>query len=152
MPRIHFQLQTEISPDGVLAALTDFTERRAQVWPNIDAAHFKLHGVGAGWADVTEGNGLAGGIWERSRYEWGTTPGTLRTTTTESNTWKPGSGWNYQLTPTPNGGTRIDVSVLRLGRGVKGRILGITLAVVGARILRSDMQKVLSRIGRATTT
>lgn len=52
--------------------------------------------------------------------------------------------------PTPTGGTRIDVSVLRLGRGIKGRILGFTLAVFGSRILRSDMQKVLSRVqGRA---
>jgi len=53
--------------------------------------------------------------------------------------------------PTPTGGTSIDVSVLRLGRGIKGRILGITLAVFGARILRTDMQKVLSRIGPPTT-
>ncbi len=151
MPSIRFQLQTELSPEAVLAALTDFSDRRAQVWPNIDAAHFKIHGVGAGWADVTEGNSLAGGIWERNRYDWGTTPGTIRITTIESNTWKPGSGWNYQLMPTPTGGTSIDVSVLRLGRGIKGRILGITLAVFGARILRTDMQKVLSRIGPPTT-
>src|SRR6266849_2098930 len=151
MPRIHFQVQTEITPGGVLAALTDFTERRAQVWPNIDVAHFKVHGSGAGWADVTEGNSLAGGIWERSRYEWGTTPGMIRTTTLESNTWRPGSGWSYQLKPTPTGGTRIDVTVLLLGRGIKGRTLGITLAFFGAHILRSDMQQVLRRIGSATT-
>ncbi len=108
----------------------------------------KIHGVGGGWADVTEGNSLAGGIWERNRYEWGTTPDTVRITTIESNTWKPGSSWNYRLIPTPTGGTRINVSVLRLGRGIKGKILGITLAVFGARILRSDMQKVLSLVGQ----
>jgi hypothetical protein len=42
-------------------------------------------------------------------------PGTLRITIIEPNTWKPGSSWTFRLMPTPTDGTRIDVSVLRLG-------------------------------------
>lgn len=142
MPRIHFELETSLNPDQVVSVLTDFSPRRAQVWPNIDRDHLKVHGQGAGWADVTEGNALAGGIWERSRYEWAKEPGRVTITTSESNVWKPGSGWDYRLMPTTRG-TRISVDVRRHGHGPKGILLGLLLSVTGARILRANMRQVL---------
>jgi len=138
-----------MSPDTVLAVLTDFSAHRAEVWPNIDKAHFTVHGQGAGWADVTEGNSVAGGIWERNRYEWGGAPGKLVITTLESNTWKPGSRWDYEITARPTGGSRIDVTVLRLGRGVMGTLLGLLLSAFGSRILSSDMRKALKPLEAA---
>jgi hypothetical protein len=143
MPRIHFDVNTSLSPDQVLAVLTDFSPRRADVWPNIDKEHLQIHGQGPQWADVTEGNALAGGIWERSRYEWGEEPGRVTITTLESNVWKPGSGWDYRLTPSPTGGTAIRVDVRRNGHGPKGLLLGLVLAMVGARLLRGNMHQVL---------
>ena len=142
--RIHFHLQTRLPPDAVMAALTDFGSGRAEVWPNIDAAHFELHARGPGWADVTEGNSVAGGIWERSRYEWNGSR--LSVITQDSNTWARGSRWDYRLTPATGGGTDIEVDVVRIGRGLKGRLIGAVVGVIGARRLRSDMEKVLSRI------
>lgn len=150
VPLIRFQVDSAVSPEAVLAAMTDFSEHRAEVWPNIDKAHFRVHAQGPGWADVTEGNSLAGGVWERNRYEWGRAPGTLLITTIESNTWKPGSSWNYQVTARP-GGSRIDVTVLRHGRGVKGTLLGLLLAAFGSRILSADMRKVLRSLPRSAS-
>lgn len=147
MPQVHFELETALPPDAVLRVLTDFSDRRAQVWPNIDKDHLKVHAQGPGWAEVTEGNARAGGIWERNRYEWGQEPGRLTIMTVESNTWKPGSRWDYRLTPAGGGGTRVSVDVLRMGRGAKGVLVGTVIGLFGSRILRADMATVLAQAG-----
>lgn len=146
MPTVHFQVQTSLSPAVVMATLTDFSERRAKLWPNIDAAHYKLHAQGPGWAEVTEGNAVAGGIWERNRYEWDAAAGRLTITTLESNTWAPGSRWEYLLQPAASGRTRVDVTAVRVGRGLKGGLVGVAIAIAGRRKLKSDMEKVLAAV------
>ena len=133
---------TDLPPDRILGALTDFSDRRADVWPKIDEAHFRVHGQGPGWADVTEGNILA---WERNRYEWNAA-GEVTVTTVESDTWAPGSQWRYRLQPTATGGTEIQVTVVRTGRGPRGLVIGALITWFGRRILRADMEKVLTRI------
>ena len=145
MAHIHFQLETELAPGTVLTALTDFGPRRAQIWPNIDDQHFKVHSQGAGWAQVTEGSSVAGGVWEREKYTWDATIGAVAVETVDSNTWGPGSRWDYKLTPTARGGTKIDVTVERHGKGWKGRLIEVELVVVGARMLRSQMEQALAR-------
>jgi hypothetical protein len=146
---IHFELQSPLAPDAVLAALTDFGPKRAEVWPNIDSAHFKVHSQGPGWAEVTEGNSVAGGVWEREKYSWDAATRTLAIETLDSNTWGPGSRWDYRLTAGPAGGTTIAVSVVRNGKGFKGRALGIALSVAGAAMLRSQMAQALAGISPA---
>lgn len=134
-----------LSPDRVLAAITDFGPRRAQVWPNIDEKHFQLHGQGPGWADVTEGSSAAGGVWERERYTWDAIAGTVSVETTDSNIWGAGSRWDYKLSPTAQGGTEINVRVERRGKEWKGRLIELGLLAVGARTLRRQMQRALAR-------
>jgi hypothetical protein len=146
MPTLHFQVRTELGPDAVLAALTDFSARRAQIWPNIDADHFVVHSQGPGWADVTEGSSVAGGVWERNRYEWDAASHRLSVVTQDSNPWGPGSRWDYQLSPAAGGGTDVDVRTVRIGLGIKGRLLGVVIALTGRARLSSDMEKVLARI------
>jgi hypothetical protein len=90
MPKIEFDVTSGVAPERFIGALTDFSPKRAEIWPNIDEQHLKVHEVGDDWADVTEGSSLAGGVWERNRYDW-STPGTVRVETTESNTWRPGA-------------------------------------------------------------
>jgi hypothetical protein len=143
---VHFKLQSRLAPDAVLSALTDFGPSRAEVWPNIDTAHFKVHGQGPGWAEVTEGSSVAGGVWERERYSWDTASHTVAIETLDSNTWGPGSRWDYRLTPAPAGGTTIEVTVVRNGKGWKGRLIGIGLSLAGARMLRSQMERALARV------
>jgi len=145
MARIHFRLDSKLAPGAVLDALTDFGPRRAQVWPNIDDEHFKLHGEGPGWAEVTEGSSVAGGVWEREKYTWDATSGSVAVETIDSNTWGPGSRWDYKLSPTAQGGTGIDVTVERHGKGLKGKLIELGLVVAGTGILRSQMEQALAR-------
>jgi hypothetical protein len=145
MARVHFQLETKLAPSAVLAALTDFGPRRSQVWPNVDEQHFKLHGQGPGWAEVTEGSSVAGGVWEREKYSWDATTGAVSVETMDSNTWGPGSRWDYKITPATGGGSQIDVTVTRLGKGWKGRLIEVGLAAAGTRMLRSQMEQAMER-------
>ena len=134
---------TPLPPDKVLDVLTDFSDRRPVIWPNIDHDHFRVHDQGPGWADVTEGNVLA---WERNRYEWNAGAGEVTVSAVESDSWAPGSQWRYRLQPSAAGGTEVDVTVVRIGRGLRGKLLGALVSVFGVRRLRSDMEKVLARV------
>jgi hypothetical protein len=149
MPTIRFQVLTGLPPDRVLRALIDFSDQRPIVWPNIDHAHFRVHGLGPDWADVTEGNALA---WERNRYEWNAASGEVSVRALESDAWAPGSRWQYKLLATPTGGTRIEVTAVRTPRTLRGRLIAIALPIFGRRVLRSDMEKVLERLGRGPST
>jgi hypothetical protein len=145
MARIHFRIESKLSPGEVLAALTDFGPRRSQIWPNIDDRHFKLHDQGPGWAEVTEGSSVAGGVWEREKYTWNAGTGTVAVETLDSNTWGPGSRWDYKVTPGTQGGSAIDVTVERRGKGLKGRVIEAGLAVAGTGMIRSQMEQALKR-------
>ena len=146
MARMHFHVETELTPAVVLQTLTDFSASRAEAWPNIDAAHFKVHEVGPSWAEVTEGSSVAGGVWERNRYEWDAAAGRVSATTLDSNTWAKGSRWDYRLTPRAGGGTDVEVQVVRTGRGLKGKLLELAVGLAGARRLRGEMEKVLAGV------
>jgi hypothetical protein len=143
---VHFKVESALAPEAALAALTDFGPSRAEVWPNIDSAHFKVHDQGPGWAEVTEGSSVAGGVWERERYTWDAAAGTVAIETLDSNTWGQGSRWDYRLTPASGGGTTIDVTVVRNGKGWKGTVIGIALSLVGTRMLRTQMERALARV------
>jgi hypothetical protein len=145
MAHIHFRLETKLAPGAVLGVLTDFGPRRAETWPNIDDQHFKVHSLGPGWAEVTEGSSVAGGVWEREKYTWDALNGTVSAETLDSNTWGPGSRWDYKLTPTTQGGTEIDVTVERHGRGWKGRLIEVGLAAAGTGMIRSQLEQALAR-------
>jgi hypothetical protein len=144
MPRIEFDLTTGVSPDRFVAALTDFSPTRADIWPNIDERHLKVHQVGADRADVTEGSSLAGGVWERNRYDW-STPGTVRIETIESNTWRPGSSWLYRVEPTDTG-SHIQVTVDRRPATLRGRLIAVLLVLAGRRALRRATEQVLRKL------
>jgi len=70
----------------------------------------------------------------------------VRLTTIDSNIWRPESGWVYSLTPRADGGTDIDLVVVRKGRSVRGRFRAAIMAVAGKAILRSDLHKSLRAI------
>ena len=147
VPRIQFRVETERPPATVLAALTDFGPHRAEVWPNVDSDHFKVHDQGPGWAEVTEGSAVAGGVWERERYSWDGGAGIVSVETLDSNIWGPGSRWEYRLSPAPSGtGTLVDVDVTRNGKGLKGGLIGLALSLVGTGMLRSQMQFALNNV------
>ena len=142
MPTVHFNVETDLPLEAVLRALTDFSDRRPALYGNIDVAHFKVHGQGAGWADATEGNILA---WERNRYDWEADAGRVTVQTIESDSWRPGSRWEYRLGPRPGGGTDVEVTVIRQPKTVRGWLIALGLPLLGRRVLRRDLEKVLVR-------
>jgi hypothetical protein len=131
MPTIHFKETTTSTAEQFIAGLTDFGPGRSKLFGNSADDYLKVHDQGPGYADVTEGSK---GVWERLRYDW-SDPGRVVMITTDSNTWGGASGHTYTFTRKPDGTTDIDVVVVRQGKNLKGRLLGVLLGAGGKRVL-----------------
>ena len=46
MPRIEFTVASELPPERIMAAATDFSDRRPDLWPNISRRFYKVHDKG----------------------------------------------------------------------------------------------------------
>lgn len=141
MPTTDFTVHTSLSPAEVMTLFTDFGPERVKRWPNLTEGKYEVHGLGEDWAEVTEGNSMG---WERERYTWDVSAGTVSIETLESNLWGPGSGWRYQLTPVA-GGTDVRVTLTRVASSLGGRLIGALIPIVGARTLSKQFQSVLRR-------
>jgi hypothetical protein len=141
MPTTRFTVHTSLSPSEVLGLFTDFGPDRTSRWPNVDDAHFKVHNLGPDWAEVTEGNAMG---WERERYSWDAAASTVAIDTLDSNLWGQGSGWHYELTPAA-GGTDVHVTLTRVPKSFRGRLIGALIPIVGARTLGRQFQSVLRK-------
>src|SRR5215469_2052598 len=133
---IHFYRTTTLTPEQFVAGLTDFGPGRSKLFGNSADEKLKVHDRGSSQADVTEGSG---GIWERLRYDW-SDPNHVALTTTDSNTWGGASGHTYTFTRRPDGLTDIDVVVVRDGKNLKGRLLGLVLGTVGKGVLEKEFK------------
>ena len=142
MSAIHFHQRTTLTPEQYVAALTDFGPGRAKLFANSTDDYLKVHQRGRTQADVTEGSG---GIWERLHYDW-SDPDHVVLTTTDSNTWGGASGHTYTFTRRPDGLTDIDVVVVREGKNLKGRLLGVVLGTIGTGVLKKAFEKSVSAI------
>jgi hypothetical protein len=127
MSKIHFHQTTTATPEQYVAGLTDFGPGRAKLFGNSADRDLKVHSVGRTEADVTEGSG---GVWERLHYDW-SDPDHVVLTTTDSNAWGRASGHTYDFTRNADGTTDIDYVVVREGKNLKGRFLGVVLGSVG---------------------
>jgi hypothetical protein len=145
---MHFTLRTTATPEQFRAGLTDFGPGRAKLFANSKDGYLQVHSLGATDADVTEGSA---GIWERLHYDW-SDPNHIVLTTTDSNTWGGASGHTYTLTPQADGTTEIDVVVVRDGKNLKGRVLGVLLELGGKRVIAKAFANTLKAIeARAQT-
>jgi hypothetical protein len=131
MPTIHLHQTTTATPAQFLAGLTDFGPGRSKLFGNSADGYLKVHDQGPDYADVTEGSR---GIWERLHYDW-SDPNRVVLTTTDSNAWGGASGHTYTFTPQSNGTTDVDVVVVREGKNVKGRMIGVLAGTIGKRAL-----------------
>ena len=129
--QIHFHRTTTLTPEQYIAGLTDFGPGRSKLFGNSADEYLKVHHLGRTEADVTEGSG---GIWERLHYDW-SDPNHVVLTTTDSNTWANSSGHTYDFTRRPDGLTDIDVTVVRDGKTLKGKLLGLVVGSVGKGVL-----------------
>ena len=142
MATIHLHKTTTSTPEQFVAALTDFGPGRKDLFPNSTDDYLEVHGQGPTEADVTEGSS---GIWERLHYDW-SDPNRVVMTTTDSNTWGGNSGHTYTFTRQSGGTTDLDVVVVRDGKTLKGRALGIVLAIFGKRVLGGALEKTVKAV------
>jgi hypothetical protein len=136
MSTIHLHHTTTLTPAQYVAGLTDFGPGRSKLFANSADAYLKVHRRGRTHADVSEGSG---GVWERLHYDW-SDPSRVVLTTTESNVWGGQSGHTYTFMPNADGTTKIDVTVIRDGKNLLGRLLGLVLGTIGKRVLKSAFE------------
>ena len=131
MATLQFHQNAALTPEQYIAGLTDFGPGRSKLFGNSADEYLTVHRRNASQADVTEGSG---GIWEQLHYDW-SNPNHVVLTTTNSNVWGGASGHSYTFTRRPNGTTDIDVTVVREGKNLKGRLLGFVLGTIGRQVL-----------------
>ena len=131
MSTIHLHQTTRLTPEQYVAGLTDFGPGRSKLFGRSADGYLKVHSQGPSEADVTEGSS---GIWERLHYDW-SNPNHVVLKTTDSNVWGGRSGHTYNFTRNPNGTTDIDVDVVRDGKNLKGRMLGLVVGTVGKGVI-----------------
>lgn len=142
MAHVSADQDTTVPPQAVLGALTDFSDKRLELWPNIDRKYYKVHQLTETSADVTEGSR---GIWERTRYDW-STPGRVRIEVLDSNAFRPGSYWIYSVEQRPEGGSHVHLEFLRTPRNAKGLALSALLSVAGRKIFGDFLAETLHRL------
>lgn len=142
MAHVSAEMDTTVPPEAVIGALTDFSDKRLQLWPNIDRKYYKVHQVSGTSAEVTEGSR---GVWERTRYDW-SEPGTVRIEVRDSNAFRPGSYWVYSVRPRPQGGSHVHLEFLRRPRNAKGLLLSALLSVAGRKIFGDFLGETLHRL------
>ena len=145
MAHVTTDADTTASPERVIRALTDFSSKRFELWPTVDRAYFKVESSGDTRAEVTEGNGALGGIWEKGQYDW-SNPGTVRIDVTDSNAFKRGSYWVYQVTPRPDGGSHVHMEFDRRPRSLRGRLASALFKVAGRQIYGKQLRETLHRV------
>ena len=140
MPVLHVSIASPLPPQEALQRLTDFSPARAEAWAGVDDDNLVVHGTGEGWAEVTEGNKLG---WERERYTWDAAANTVSAVTLSSNIWASGSGWNYTIMPEGTG-SRVEVTAVRKGYGIKGKLVGALFSLIGERLITSSTTAALA--------
>ena len=148
MPTIRLRRTTTSTPAQFLAALIDFGPGRSQLFGNSADEYLKVHRRGASNADVTEGSG---GIWERLHYDWSDRNRVVMKTT-DSNVWGGRSGHIYTFASRPDGTTDVDAVVVREGKNLRGRALGLVLGTVGKRVLEKAFRNTIKAIEQRNGT
>ena len=104
---MRFDVTTRASPGQVLRALTDFTDRRLQIWNRtLDPKTYEAREVGDSWAVARESTS-GSPFWVVARYDW-SDPTVVRWTVVESSYGGHGAG-SVRIAPTDDGGSRLHV-------------------------------------------
>lgn len=103
---MRFDLATRASPEQVLEAMTDFTDRRLSIWRTLDPEVYEVREVGDAWAVAREGSPRSP-FWVVVRYDWAD-PRVVRWTELETNHGDPGEGF-MRIRPHAGGGSELHV-------------------------------------------
>jgi hypothetical protein len=149
MTRIVLDLDSPCPAKRVIEALTDFSDRRPEVWPGLAKEFFEVYSVGETSAEVREGSTMPIKVWARERYDW-STPGTVRWTVMESNFCTPGSGVAVSVTEGRDGGSHVHLEWERHPSNARGRVAIVFMRLAGRQILRNYLGGVLTRLATGT--
>jgi hypothetical protein len=140
MPKFSFQLDVRDPPAQVIGKMVDFSDRRPEIWPNLTARLYRVHALGPGTADVTEGTALPGvDIWERVTYEW--TDSVVHGVLTDGRIFKPGGTFQFRVEP-HGGGSRIYNDYDRRTKTLLGRSLGVFLQLTNGAVIQRAFRRV----------
>jgi len=146
MAHVELDIATPLSPERVIGALTDFSERRPEIWPGLHPSLYEVHSVVDTWAEVKEGSRAPGmTVWAIEYYDW-SIPDTVTWTVKESDFCTPGSSVSAQVRPGPGGGSRIHVTWNRTGVGFKGRMLVRIIKLSGGKLVAASIKAGLDKM------
>jgi hypothetical protein len=147
MPTVRISLSTRVTPEQVLAAAHDFSQRRIDVWPAVRAEHFVVHERGGTTADVTEGTPTGIGTnWERCDYDW-SRAGLVVATVTDSNVYAvPGSVWQITAAPGEDA-TLVEMTwIRRFRRTPRGLLFGTAFRLLGRPLFGRYARDVIANL------
>lgn len=136
---------TRVAPQRFVDALIDFDNRASGLWGNSDVSFLEVHHRGENTAEVTEGSKVAGGIWQRYRYDW-SAPGVVRLDVLDGNAFGEGSWWEYRITERPDGGGVIQLTIHRKPTTRKGKLLEPFLRLGAPLFFGRDLRATLRRL------
>lgn len=130
----------------MISGLTDFSERRPEIWPGLHPSLYEVRSVGDTWAEVKEGSRLPGmAVWAVERYDW-SVPGTVTWTVKESNFSAPGSSVSAQVRPGPGNSSRIHVTWNRTGVDLKSQMMLWMVKLSGGRPVAASIKQGLDKM------
>ena len=151
MPKVELDVETSASPERVRAALLDFSDRRPDVWPGIDASLYEVYLVGDTFADVQEGSKMPGmTVWAKEHYDW-SAPELITWTVQESNFCAPGSYVSAMIGSREDGGSRIHVVWNRTPTSIGGRLATLLIRLTRGKPVATSLRKALAKLERPPT-
>lgn len=112
---MRLEVTTLASPERVREALTDFTERRLQIWKRtLDPKTYEARALGDTWAVAREST-AGPPFWVVCRYGW-SDPTVIRWTVEESSWGGSGTG-SVRIAPVDGGGSRVRAEWTQTGVG-----------------------------------
>lgn len=145
---LHVEVDSDVAPELIRRALLDFSDRRPDIWPQLDRKTYEVHWVRETSAEVTEGSPFPK-VWSREHYDW-SHPTTISWTAVESNFCTPGSHISMDITPNGNsGGSHLVVTWDRTAANLRGRVNLAVVSLGGNRLLRWATRKSLSDVAEA---
>jgi Polyketide cyclase / dehydrase and lipid transport len=146
---VRFELVTKASPEQVREALTDFSDRRLQIWDRtLDPSRYQLRELGGTWAVAREAS-PGSPFWVVLRYDW-SDPAVVRWTVEESSYGGSGEG-STRIEPIDRGGSRLYVEWTSTGaRGLQRPLIFLLHAGPLNRVIARMWCSALDRFADST--
>jgi hypothetical protein len=129
---VRFDVTTRASPEQVRDALTDFTDRRLEIWSRtLDPGTYEVRALGDTWAVARESTS-GSPFWVACRYNW-SDPTVIRWTVDECSWGGSGEG-SVRIAPAAGDGTQVHAEWTYTGaRRMRDKVM---LSLIGRYPLR----------------